>query len=319
MKRKFFTTLAIFASLALASCGGTPAESSAPELEWQTNNTNHWHINADGEKIDNARHEFEEDPAQAVAATCEQDGKKVEVCKVCGFVKESKITALGHDWDNGEVTKEATCSVPGERTFHCKRDGCTATKTEPIQADHVWGEATAVPGAADEADYNLFTCTVCGAKKIEIAGKQADGKYVLDGSLKSDSQFPDYIKLGTNGNSISYKFQYTAAGTAKIYMRGVMDYWHDGNNENQTRNFFSGKNSQDGNFELKVNDEAVDYSWSKDLTYEDMLPGEAQGTYSPLGDALVGTCAVKNGENTLVFKRTESYNMLIKDFVIIIG
>ena len=318
MKSKFFTTLAIFASLALASCGGTPAE-SVPELEWQTNNTNHWHINADGEKIDNARHEFEEVAEKAVAATCEEDGKKVEVCKICGFEKETKINKLDHDWDDGTVTKEATCAEPGVRTFKCKREGCTATKTEEIVADHTWDAGTAVAGAADEADYNLFTCTKCGAKKIEIVAKQAEGKSTLDGSLKSDSQFPDYIKLGSNGNSISYKFQYTADGNAKVYMRGVMDYWHDGNNENQERNFFSGKNSQDGNFELKVNDTAVDYSWSKDLTYEDMLPGEAQGSYSPLGDALVGSCVIKNGENTLVFKRTESYNMLIKDFVIVIG
>ena len=317
MKRKFFTTLAIFASLALASCGGTPAESSAPELEWQTNNTNHWHINADGEKIDNAKHEFEEDTAQAVEATCKQEGKKVEICKVCGFVKETKINKLEHQFDDGVVTKEATCAEPGVRTYTCSL--CGEKKTEEIVADHTWGEATPVAGAADEADYNLFTCTKCGAKKIEIVAKQAEGKSVLDGSLKSDSQFPDYIKLGSNGNSISYKFQYTADGSAKVYMRGVMDYWHDGNNENQARNFFSGKNSQDGNFELKVNDAAVDYSWSKDLTYEDMLPGEAQGSYSPLGDALVGNCVVKNGENTLVFKRTESYNMLIKDFVIVIG
>ena len=312
MKRKFFTTLALFAALALTACGGTQSE----EPTWESDKTNHWHV-VDGEVADKAKHVFEEDASKSVAATCKEEGQKVEVCTICGFEKVTKINKLEHKFDNGVVTKEATCAEPGVRTFTCEL--CGETKTEEIVADHTWDAGTAVAGAADEADYNLFTCTKCGAKKIEIVAKQAEGKSVLDGSLKSDSQFPDYIKLGSNGNSISYKFQYTADGNAKVYMRGVMDYWHDGNNENQARNFFSGKNSQDGNFELKVNDAAVDYSWSKDLTYEDMLPGEAQGSYSPLGDALVGTCAVKNGENTLVFKRTESYNMLIKDFVIVIG
>ena len=201
-------------------------------------------------------------------------------------------------------------------TFTCKR--CQATKTEAIKADHVWGEATPVAGGDGEVDYNLFTCTVCNtAKKIEFVAKNS--KATVDGSLKSDSQFPDYLKLSSNGNSVSYVFNSTVSGNAVIYMRGVMDYWHDGNNENQARNFFSGKNSQDGNFELKVNDAVVDYSDTKNLTYEDMLPGEAQGSYSPLGDAKVGACEIVSGQNTVVFKRTESYNMLIKDFVIIIG
>ena len=315
--KKFLTTMLTFVALALTACGGTP-NTPSEEAKWETNNTHHWHINAEGEKVDNAKHEFEEDPAQAVAATCEQDGKKVEVCKVCGFVKESKITALGHDWDGGEITKEATCSVPGERTYHCKREGCTATKTEEIKADHVWGAAQAVTGEGADVDYNLFTCTVCGTKKIEFVAKQPDGKCTIDGSLKSDSTFPDYLKLGTNGNSISYSFNYATAGKAKVYMRGVMDYWHDGNNENQARDgYYAGKNSSDGNFELKVNDEVVDYSWSKGMTYEDLIPGEAQGTYSALADCLVGDCNIAAGPNTFVFKRTESYNLLIKDFVII--
>ena len=294
MKKKIFATLVLFASMAITACGG--ATTSAVPSD---------HKHSYGEWT------------QVKAPTCEEKGEQERVC-ACGDKQTKAIDALGHKWNDGVITKEATCAVPGEKTFTCTV--CGATKKEEIKADHVWGEATAVAGADAEAAYNLFTCTLCGAKKIEIAAKQESGKSTIDGSLKSDSQFPDYLKLNSNGNSVTYTFNYEgAAGNAKVYMRGVMDYWHDGNNENQTRNFFSGKNSSDGNFELKVNDTAVDYSWSKDMTYEDMLPGEAQGSYSPLGDALVGDCAINNGANTLAFKRTESYNMLIKDFVIIIG
>ncbi len=292
--KKFFTTLALFFSLALTACGGGNNPS--------TTGTSEKHVHKYG------------DPEIVTPATCTEKGKQKQTCS-CGDVKEKEIDALGHDWDEGRITKEATCAVPGEMTYTCKR--CQATKKEEIKADHVWGEAVALTAGDGEADVNEFTCTLCSAKKLEFAGKQATGKSTIDGSLKSDSQFPDYLKLNNNGNSVTYKFTYNKAGTAKIYMRGVMDYWHDGNNENQARNFFSGKNSQDGNFELKVNDAAVDYSWSSSLTYEDMLPGEAQGTYSPLGDALVGGCTLVDGPNTVVFKRTESYNMLIKDFVII--
>ena len=311
MKRKFLTSVTLFLALALTACGG-----GSKELEWKTNNTYHWHETEDGTKIDQERHTLVEDKAQAVAATCNSEGKKVEVCSVCGFEKVTTIAKLEHDYGEGVVTKEATCSVPGTMTYTCKL--CGETKTEEIKADHVWGPATAVPGDEGEVDYNTFTCTVCGTKKIEFAAVQASGKSVITGSLKADSSYPDYMKLSSNGNSVEYTINSNISGKANIYQRGVMDYWHDGNNENQNRNYYSGKNNQDGNFELTVNGNAVDYSWSKDISYEDMLPGEAQGTYSPLGDALIGECTINSGINTIKYSRLESYNMLIKDFVIII-
>lgn len=309
MKRHIFSTLAVFFAMTISGCSLLPDE---------TGNSSGADDSKTSEVASDHKHKYGEWTV-VTEPTCTEKGSQERVCD-CGDTQTKDIDALGHDWDEGEVTKTATCSVPGEKTFHCKRAGCTATKVEEIKAEHVWDAGTAVEGEATEASYTLFTCTVCNtAKKIEIAAKQASGKYTLNGSLKSDSQFPDYLKLSSNGNSATYSFTSSVAGNAKIYMRGVMDYWHDGSNENQARNFFAGKNSSDGNFELKVNDTAVDYSWSRDITYEEMLPGEAQGSYSPLGDALVGDCAIVNGANTIVFTRVDSYNMLIKDFVIIIG
>ena len=307
MKKNFLAALALFFSMTLVvACNtpsneSTPAEEPASSVPAEKSSTKHTHKYGEW--------------TITKEATCEGKGEQERVCD-CGEKQTKEIDALGHDWNDGVVTTAATCSTPGVMTFTCNR--CQATKTEAIKADHVWGEATPVTGGDGEVDYNLFTCTVCNtAKKIEFVAKNS--KATVNGSLKSDSQFPDYLKLSNNGDSVSYVFNSTVSGNAVIYMRGVMDYWHDGNNENQARNFFSGKNSQDGNFELKVNDAVVDYSDTKNLTYEDMLPGEAQGSYSPLGDAKVGACEIVSGQNTVVFKRTESYNMLIKDFVIIIG
>ena len=309
MKRHIFSTLAVFFAMTMTACSLLPEQINKPSSddasETSAVESNHKHKYGDWVVV--------------TPATCEAKGLQERVCE-CGDKQSKEIDALGHDWDDGVVTTQATCSVPGQMTFHCRRAGCEATKVEEIKADHVWGEGTLVEGEATEAAYTLFECSVCQtAKKIEIVAKQESGKYTLNGSLKSDSQFPDYLKLSSNGNSASYTFNSTVAGNAKIYFRGVMDYWHDGSTDNQTRNFFSGKNSSDGNFELTVNGAVVDYSWSKDITYDQMLPGEAQGSYSALGDALVGDCIIASGTNTLVFKRLESYNMLIKDFVIIIG
>ena len=293
MRKNIFGVVVLFASLALmTACNSKPQPCEKHTWgDWQ----------------------------ETTAATCTEKGEKTRTCTVCGEKETTETKALGHNFDDGTVTKEATCGDPGVKTFHCTR--CEETKTEPIYVDHTWAtEGTEVEGEANQAAYKVFNCTKCTAKKIEFAAKQATGKSTISGSLKSDSTFPDYMKLGTNGDYVSYTFALSGiSGEAKIYMRGVMDFWHDGNNENQDRNFFSGKNNSDGNFKLEVNGTAVDYSWSKDLKYEDMLPGEAQGSYSALGDALVGTCTIKDGENTVKYTRQESYNMVIKDFVIVVG
>ena len=69
----------------------------------------------------------------AVAATCTTAGKTAGAhCSVCNEVigAPEEIPALGHDWDEGEVTKEATPEADGEITYTCNR--CGETKTEAV-------------------------------------------------------------------------------------------------------------------------------------------------------------------------------------------
>ena len=71
----------------------------------------------------------------AVAATCETAGKtEGSHCSVCGTVLKAQTTtaALGHSWDNGKVTKAATCTAAGTKTYTCTR--CKKTRTETIAA-----------------------------------------------------------------------------------------------------------------------------------------------------------------------------------------
>ena len=71
----------------------------------------------------------------AVAATCEASGKtEGSHCSVCNTVIKAQTTtaALGHSWDSGKVTKAATCTATGTKTYTCSR--CKKTKTETIAA-----------------------------------------------------------------------------------------------------------------------------------------------------------------------------------------
>jgi hypothetical protein len=115
MKRKFFTTFALFLSLALTACGG--GKSNGGDAKWESDKTNHWHI-VDGEQADKAKHTLVEDASKSVAATCKAEGKKVEVCSVCGYVKETTIKKLDHTFvaDTSKTNKPATCK---EDTLRC--------------------------------------------------------------------------------------------------------------------------------------------------------------------------------------------------------
>ena len=98
------------------------------------------------------------------SAGCTTEGTEKATCRECGMEVTRGIPALGHDytgnwidskdgnnhyknckrdntherltaehtWDSGKVTKEATCTEPGEKTYTCT--DCNATKTELIPA-----------------------------------------------------------------------------------------------------------------------------------------------------------------------------------------
>ena len=103
-----------------------------------------------------------------VEATCTEEGSYDAVvrCTVCDEIlsEEHLVTeATGHDWDEGEVTKEATCGEDGEMTYTCK--ACGETKTEAIEAT---GEHT--PGDWELVRDNTFVDSTCT--------KEGNGTYV---------------------------------------------------------------------------------------------------------------------------------------------
>ena len=55
------------------------------------------------------------------AATCEDKGFTGGLkCKNCDYAIDGEVLpALGHSYDNGEITKEVTCTMDGEKTYTC--------------------------------------------------------------------------------------------------------------------------------------------------------------------------------------------------------
>ena len=101
----------------------------------------------------------------AMAATCESEGKtEGSHCSICGTVikKQELIPATGHTWDNGKVTKEATCTEEGEKTYTCTT--CQKTRTESIaKTGHTEVKDAAVAATCEsEGKTEGSHCGICG-------------------------------------------------------------------------------------------------------------------------------------------------------------
>ena len=91
------------------------------------------------------------------------DCSKETRCTECHIV----LKAAGeHAWNEGVVTKEATCTENGEKLYTC--GNCGATKTETIPAAHKWGQGVVTKEpTCTEKGVRTYTCSVCGATKTE--------------------------------------------------------------------------------------------------------------------------------------------------------
>lgn len=80
-------------------------------------------------KIAPAGHEYAD---EVEAATCTKSGRVYKVCQICGDRSiTEQLPALGHDYDEGVVTKQPTDRAMGRKTFTCQRCGDTRTETIP--------------------------------------------------------------------------------------------------------------------------------------------------------------------------------------------
>ena len=93
--------------------------------------------------------------------TCTAKGYTTHTCSCGDSYVDTYVDALGHAWDNGTVTKPATATETGIKTFTCTR--CSATKTETIPAGSCPSAGfTDVPGEGNWAHAGIDYCVASG-------------------------------------------------------------------------------------------------------------------------------------------------------------
>lgn len=125
---------------------------------------------------------------KATDATCTEAATYYVQCDICGEVSTTLTvavgTALGHAYDNGVVTKEATCKAEGQRLYTCANDSAH-TYIETIgKLKHTYRDGV---------------CVHCGDRKVPITGDVAPWKIaglfvVMIGSLTAAVKLGRMIK-----------------------------------------------------------------------------------------------------------------------------
>lgn len=113
-----------------------------------------------GEKYGAPSHSWN-DGVITKSATCIDGGVKTYTCAVCGGTKTEQIAALGHDFKG----KQPTCT----EGVKCERENCGY---EESAKGHVYGETPISSTEADcvNAATETYQCTVCSETKTESVG-----------------------------------------------------------------------------------------------------------------------------------------------------
>ena len=148
-------------------------------------------------------HDFHDDWSTLYEPTCETDGMAIRYCHRCQQEETRSIPALGHQWDNGQVTKEPKCYESGVRTYTCTRvfptgTVCGATRTESIPTtSHNWELRSHKDPTCTEGGYDYYGCAnhPCNAdRKIDLAplGHDWDGGTVTKQPTETEEGIRTY-------------------------------------------------------------------------------------------------------------------------------
>lgn len=320
--------------------------------EWSYNSASHWHNSTCGHavKSDLASHDFF--TAVLKEATCTSEGEQVQICSVCDYQRTYTIPTTEHTWfetsrieptcyESGVsrryctkcglssdvelpplghqfVTiayRAPTCSERGYSKSQCSRCGLVS-EYEIETTPHSWGATYSVEGRDGYLSYTTQTCRKCGANRIAI--RALDG--LLTGSYKSSIALDfGYIKLASNGNSVTYRFDYNSNAYGKMYQHGCFD-----SNSYYGYTYRTGvRDSSPYNFEINLNGAVVDMSQSGDIPYEQFFDGEGSeenidlinNGFSRVNNCLIGDITLAQGTNTFTYTRIGSYNICVDYFV----
>jgi hypothetical protein len=116
--------------------------------------------------------------------TCTEDGYTQERCTFFDEVQnKTVIKATGHSYDDGKVTKAATCAEEGVKTYTCKTCGATKTETIATKSHTVVTDSGVAAACTVDGKTEGSHCSVCGKVITPQTVVKAKGHSYDDGKV----------------------------------------------------------------------------------------------------------------------------------------
>ena len=183
MKRKSIVTLCAIALMlvlslsVLAACNKNKHEFSS---EWKSDENSHWHECVTKKHTDTSEklpHDFN-DGEITTQPTETEDGVKTFTCNTCGYKKTESIAKLTH-------THTYSQQWTADDNYHWHVATCEHTSEISGKAVHTWNDGVITKAAtATENGEKTYTCTVCQKTKvveIDATGAQTNTLALKDG------------------------------------------------------------------------------------------------------------------------------------------
>ncbi len=233
-----------------------------------------------------------------VPATCDKAGTTAGTkCSKCGTVLSGceEVKALGHDWNDWAVTKEAECGVAGEETRTCKNDS-THKETKAVAAlvhNYVNGE-----------------CEHCGEAENQggTTPQSTSVKFDFTNSTTSSST------TALTQTKLQSLLESVYEGEVDFTVGSTIKYVYPGNSSSgpvQTNKLLKmGKSSGAGEFSLTFGDRKVTkvvincQNWGSTKTNKIAVNGMT-GVVAPQASAGDVTFELTSPSNTIKFTTTE--------------
>ena len=198
VKNLLLAVLAFGAANILMACNTDRPSDSSPSVpththswnsDWEHDDSNHWHICTDSEceEIDSKGAHAWDEGTVTKAATCEEAGVMTYKCTVCELTKTEAINPTGHTYGELVEAVEATCEEAGHAAYyHCS--DCDTYFTEGKEKTTL----AALTEAAKGHDYVHQSYT-------KIDGVWYSHQVCIGDSEHSQNVVTDMIKVEVNG------------------------------------------------------------------------------------------------------------------------
>ena len=124
----------------------------------------------DESKLVDKTHDHEYDEGVVIKEpTCTENGTKRYTCTICRATKDETLPATGHSYGEGVIRANATCVKDGLKQYSCQVCGATKDEVLPATGQHSYGEGVIRTNATCVKDgLKQYSCQVCGATRDEV-------------------------------------------------------------------------------------------------------------------------------------------------------